>query len=82
LGVVARISRPVRRLTMLAPLSLLIGFFVFPLIFFVQQLRIMWGIWHAWSEVAELSLYAGLVLSVVLFERWTTLRQHLPKQLK
>lgn len=67
---------------LLSPLALLIGFFIFPLIFFAQQLRVMWGVWHSWSEVAELSLYSGLVLWIVLFEHWPKLQKFLPTSLK
>jgi len=48
------------------PQKIVLGFFLFSLIYFGQQLRIMWGIWHSWSEVAELYLYSGLVLWISL----------------
>jgi hypothetical protein len=41
------------------------GFFLFPSYFFVQQLRNFGGIYQPWSEVAELSLYAGLVVWLI-----------------
>lgn len=68
-GVLIRSIKSLRKYEFLAPLQHLIGYFVLPLIYFVQQLRVEWGIWHSWSEVAELSLYAGLVLLMVIMER-------------
>ncbi len=57
------------KLTFLIPFTpdyALIPIFTLSFIFFVQQLRIMWGVWHVWSEPAELLLYLGLVLWVLL----------------
>ncbi len=68
-GVLIRSIKSLQKYEILAPLQHLIGYFVLPLIYFVQQLRVEWGIWHSWSEVAELSLYAGLVLWMVIMER-------------
>lgn len=45
----------------LLPSKLLFGYFLFPAIYFFLQWKILWGIWHAWSEVAELFLYTGIV---------------------
>lgn len=72
-GLAVRSVARLRQQPLLAPAALLVGYFAFPLLFFVQQLRIQWGIWHSWSEIAELSLYLGLVLWVILFEHWQAL---------
>lgn len=76
IGGLSLLSRKVAKMTLFAPGRLLIGFFVLSLIYFVGQLRVNWGIWHPWSEVAELSHYAGVVFWYLLFEnqtnRWLT----------
>lgn len=66
---IARAVPPLQRIQFLTASPLLAGFFLVPFIFFVQQLRVQWGIWHSWSEVAELYLYTGLVLWVVLLRQ-------------
>ncbi len=72
LGVAAywltKLSKPLNRYTSLVPSWILGFYFAFALLYFVQQLRIKWGIWHSWSEVAELSLYLGLVWWVILLD--------------
>lgn len=59
-----KIAQP--RMAKYAPSWLLIGYFLLPFGFYAAQIRILWGIWHRWSEVAELYLYAGVVLWSVL----------------
>lgn len=41
--------------------SYLTSYFVLPTGYFLAQLVVDTGIWHPWSEVAELYLYAGIV---------------------
>jgi hypothetical protein len=63
---VLAIFRPLRKFVRYVPNKLLIGYFLFPLTFFVAQVAVEGGIWHSWAEVAELYLYAGLVIWIVL----------------
>lgn len=44
------------------PNFFLFGYFFLPLVYFIAQLLFMGGIWHSWSEVAELYLYTGIVI--------------------
>lgn len=46
----------------------LVPLFSLAFIYFIQQVRIMWGIWHVWSEPAELLFYSGIVLWVLLVQ--------------
>lgn len=62
----AKLITPLKFLVPFTPQYALIPIFAFAFLFFIQQLRIMWGIWHVWSEPAELLLYLGLVLWVLL----------------
>lgn len=66
---ITRLIKPLNKYTYLVPSKILAIYFLFSLVYFVQQIRIMWGIWHSWSEVAELSLYTGIVLWVVLINK-------------
>jgi hypothetical protein len=62
------LASPISKLSPLKrylPNKHLIGYFILPLIFFAAQRFIKNGIWHSWSEVVELYLYAGLVLWVI-----------------
>ncbi len=63
---IAKINTKIRFMTPFTPHYSLIPIFTLSFIFFIQQLRIMWGVWHVWSEPAELLLYLGLVLWVLL----------------
>lgn len=56
-----------KSLVKFTPSHLLLGYFLVPFVYFLTQMLIMWGRWHAWSEVAELYLYTALVLWVVTF---------------
>lgn len=71
-------TRPLKKYAHWFPAPLLIGFFLFPLLYFVQQLRVQWGIWHSWSEAAELALYAGLVFWPILIHGITPVKKHIP----
>lgn len=64
----AKLSAQLKFLVPFTPHYALLPIFAFAFLFFAQQLRIMWGIWHVWSEPAELLLYLGLVLWVLLTE--------------
>ncbi len=63
---VTRFIGPLKRFSSLMAPSFLHGYFVFTMVFYSAQLVVPIGIWHAWSEVAELSLYSGCVLWLVL----------------
>jgi hypothetical protein len=45
----------------------LLGYFLFPLVFYLLQATIRGGIFHYWAELAELYLYTGMVLSLSWF---------------
>lgn len=49
----------------LTPSKKFYGYFLLPIVFFSAQLVIKDGIWHTWSEVAELYLYSGIVLWIL-----------------
>ena len=66
---ITKLIKPLNKYTYLVPSKILVIYFLFSLVYFVQQVRIMWGIWHSWSEVAELSLYTGIVLWVILINK-------------
>ena len=72
LGVLAywltRLFKPLNKYTSLVPSWILCFYFALALLFFIQQLRVEGGIWHAWSEVAELSLYMGISWWVILLD--------------
>ncbi len=72
LGVLAywltKLFKPLNQYTSLVPSWILSFYFVFALLYFTQQLRIKWGIWHDWSEVAELSLYMGISGWIMLLD--------------
>jgi len=57
-----------RKITNYLPSHLLFFYFLFPFIFFTAQLLNDWGIWQSWSEVAELYLYSGIILWLVLIK--------------
>lgn len=54
------------RFVNVVPKKLLVGYFLLPCIFYIAQLSVAGGVWHAWSEVAELYFYSGLVLWILL----------------
>lgn len=56
----SELIKPLRKYSLYLPAQQLFGYFLFAAIFFVQQLRIEWGIWHSWSEPAELAIYTGI----------------------
>jgi hypothetical protein len=49
--------------------NLLLGYFIYPAVFYIMQLAIKNGVWHAWAEVAELYLYLGFSLIIILSSR-------------
>lgn len=56
------VFKPLRKFQAWVPSPLLFGYFLLPDVFFIQQIRVKYGIWHSWSEVAELYLYTGVAL--------------------
>lgn len=62
----AKIASPFKYLVPFTAHYALIPLFLLAFIYFIQQIRIMWGIWHVWSEPAELLFYTGIVLWVLL----------------
>jgi hypothetical protein len=67
-GVYARLltvkAKRLARFKTITPSPLLLGYFLFPAVYFMAQVIATKGVWHAWSEVAELYLYTGVVLWV------------------
>lgn len=55
------------RYLVFTPKYQLLGYFLFPFIFYFMQLKVEGGIWQPWSEVAELYFYSGLVLWIFMF---------------
>jgi hypothetical protein len=68
--------RPLRKLHHLVPEKILIGYFLFSLIFFTAQGIVLGGIWHKWAEIAELYLYTGLVLWLILLGKHLLPQRH------
>lgn len=59
----------VSKLAQFTPSGELFGYFLLPLIFYAGQITVLGGIWHPWAEVAELFLYSGIVLWILLMGR-------------
>lgn len=55
-----------KKFLIFTPSYLLFGYFLFPFIYFFMQLIVNTGIWHEWSEVAELFLYSGIVIWIII----------------